>query len=590
MATLAVSQGVSGKIRDINNDNKKDSEQSALATFAWRSVTDFKNGNSATLTEAEAVVSICALSTNNQADDQNLQLQNIQTLDFQDSTAFGANAANNASINRQTEEKSIRLASGKTLTTTWDPLCFDLKPKGTRTSLTDVDPQRPGTQAHIYIDTRASNLKKSEVNSYIKFVSQTSIEHAQKNGQPLSDLDGNRITREGWYDFTQRRGDDNKLTGDGANLIFNRHGILQGIKLTLTDNRFGDNNPAAMKISDPGALTFQEEEIPDSSQTATFSHEQKTTGNISLSEYIEPSAIKPKQTNFGLQANTIAPNSIFNASNRFERANYNSLIDSYGGAGSSPKILYNTAEARSIEAEEGGVKIIDLNQYPYNKTASKLTPKAQQRVGVVLTKRPSSAVTVEVSLSENPNLKVLTPTLTFTPENWNTPQEIRLKGCISPDASLTLKAKANAQGGFKGTEQDEVTVVFRKQRICGFEPKDSMTTVKNEPSWSTSFSESSLIEFQSPFFMILRVVLQPFFFALGMAKALNNTISPEHQEQKASAKTAQTDNVANKFAPNTFIDANPLTTISTPIIEQETSANNGITETILLGTEPVTAC
>ena len=90
--------------------------------------------------------------------------------------------------------------------------------------------------------------------------------------------------------------------------------------------------------------------------------------------------------------------------------------------------------------------------------------------------------------------------------------------------------------------------------------------------------------------MILRVVLQPFFFALGMAKALNNTISPEHQEQKASAKTAQTDNAENKFVPNTFIDADPLTTVSTPIIEQETSANNGIIETILLGTEPATAC
>ena len=590
MATLAVSQGISGKIRDINNDDKRDSDQSALATFAWRSVADFKKGNRGTLTDHEAVVSICALSKNNRANDQNLQLKNIQTLDFHDRTWFGNNAANTISINRKTGEKTIQLVSGKTYTTTWDPLCFELKSKGSRTNLTDADPQRLGTQAHIYIDTRASNLKKSEVNSYIKFVSQTSIEQAQKNGQPLSDLDGNRIAREGWYDFTQRRGADNKLIGDGANLIFNRHGLLQGIKLTLTDNRFGDNNPAEMKISDPGALTFQEEEIPDSSQTATFSHEQKTTGNISLSGYIEPSAIKPKETDFGLQANTIAPNSIFNASNRFERTNYNSLIDSYGGAGSSPKILYNTAEARSIEAEEGGVKIIDLNQYPYNKTASKLAPKAQQSVGVVLTKRPSSAVTVEVSLSENTNLKVLTPTLTFTPESWNTPQEIRLKGCIPPDASLTLKAKANAQGGFKGTEQDELTVAFKQQRTCDFEPKDSMSTVKNEPSRSTSFSESSLVEFQSPLFMILRAFLQPFFFALGMAKALNNSISPQHQEQKAGVKTTQTDNAENKFAPNTFIDADPLTTVSTPIIEQETSANNGIIETILLGTEPATAC
>ena len=587
MATLAVSQGISGKIRDINNDDKRDSEQSALATFAWRSVTDFKKGNSTTLTEAEAVVSICALSTNNQADDQNLQLENIQTLDFQDSTTFGANATRNASINRQTGEKNIQLASGKTLTTTWDPLCFDLKPKGTRASLTDVDPHRPGAQAHIYIDTRASKLKKSEVNSYIKFVSQTSIEQAKKNGQPLSDLDGNRIEREGWYDFTQRRGTDNKLTGNGANLIFNRHGLLQGIKITLTDNHFGDNNPAAMKISNPGALTFQEEEIPNSSQTATFSHGQKTE-NINLSEYIKPSTIKPKETDFAFQINTIVPNGIFNESNRFELANHNNLIDSYGGAGSSPKTLYNTAEARAIEAEEGGVKIINLNQYPYNKSASRLDPKTQQNVGVVLTKRPSSAVTVEVSLSENPNLKVLNPTMTFTPENWNTPQKIRIKGCTSPDASLTFRAKANAQGGFKGTEQDEVTVLFKQQRICNFEPKDSLSRPKHEPSQSNSFSESSLIEFQSPFFMILRAFLQPFFFALGMAKALHNTISPQRQIQEAGTQTAQTDNAENKFAINNFIHADPLTTISMPIIEQETSVNKGINETILLGTALVT--
>lgn len=534
------------------------------------------------------MVSICALSRNNRANDQNLQLKNIQTLDFHDRTWFGNNAANTISINRKTGGRTIQLVSGKTYTTTWDPLCFELKSKGTRTSLADVDRQRPGTQAHIYIDMRASNLKKSEVNSYIKFVSQSSIEQAQKNGQPLNDLDGNRIAREGWYDFTQRRGADNKLSGDGANLIFNRHGLLQGIKLTLTDNRFGDNNPAAMKISDPGALTFQKEEIPDLSQTATVSHDKKTTGNISLSEYIEPSAIKPKETDFGLQTNTIAPNSIFNASNRFERANYNSLIDSYGGAGSSPKILYNTAQARAIEAEEGGVKIIDINQHPYKKAANTLSSKTQQNIGVVLTKRPSSAVAVELSLSENPNLKALTPTLTFTPENWNTPQEIRLKGCISPDTSLTFTAKANAQGGFKGTEQDELTVAFKQKRICSFEPKDSLATPKSESSQSNSFSESSLIEFQSPFFMILRAFLQPFFFALGMAKALNNTISPQHQKQDAGEQTPQTDNAENKFVPNTFIDADPLTTISMPIIEQKTSANNGITETIFLGTALMT--
>ena len=88
--------------------------------------------------------------------------------------------------------------------------------------------------------------------------------------------------------------------------------------------------------------------------------------------------------------------------------------------------------------------------------------------------------------------------------------------------------------------------------------------------------------------MILRAFLQPFFFALGMAKALNNTISPQHQKQDAGEQTAQTDNAENKFVPNTFIDADPLTTVSMPIIEQETSANNGITETIFLGTALMT--
>ena len=56
-------------VADINNDGKKDSEPSALATFAWRSVADFKKGSTGTPTDHEAVVSICALSTNNQADD-----------------------------------------------------------------------------------------------------------------------------------------------------------------------------------------------------------------------------------------------------------------------------------------------------------------------------------------------------------------------------------------------------------------------------------------------------------------------------------------------------------------------------------------
>ena len=178
--------------------------------------------------------------------------------------------------------------------------------------------------------------------------------------------------------------------------------------------------------------------------------------------------------------------------------------------------------------------------------------------------------------------------MTFTPENWNIPQEIRLKGCTSAHTSLTFRAKVNAQGGFKGTEQDELGVLINQSRNCSLEAKGSLVNLKLEPSLSNSFSESGLIEFQSPFFMILRAFLQPFFLALGMANALHNIISPQEQKQEVSPQILRAYNTKNIFSQNTFIDADPLTTVSMPILDKEASANNGIIENLLLGTDPVT--
>ena len=173
------------------------------------------------------------------------------------------------------------------------------------------------------------------------------------------------------------------------------------------------------------------------------------------------------------------------------------------------------------------------------------------------------------------------------PENWNIPQEIRLGGCIPAETSLTIRAKANLESGFKGTEKDELTVLISQLKNCGNDPKDSLARLKHEPSQSNSFRESSLIEFESPFFMILRAFLQPFFFALGMANTLHNIISPKHQKQDAITQSVQTHDAENEFGPNTFIDNDPLTTISNPIIGEEPSPINGIIETILLGPDPV---
>ena len=266
LATLAASQGIAGAIGDMNGDGKQDSEQNALATLAWRSVSDFESGNAGTLTDSEAVINIGALSRNSKPDDDNLQIENIRVLDFLDTNSFGINAGNSISTNPSTGEKTVDLATGESLFTTWDPLGFELKPREGLVNLTDIDSQRAGTQAHIYIDTRASNLDEKSVNSFIKFVSQDSIKQAQTSGQPLEDLDGNLIDQEGWYDFTQRRDNTGALKGDGAKLVFDNQGKLQGINLTLTDNRFGDNDPAEMQLSDPGALAFRPEKTKEESK------------------------------------------------------------------------------------------------------------------------------------------------------------------------------------------------------------------------------------------------------------------------------------------------------------------------------------
>ena len=46
--------------------------------------------------------------------------------------------------------------------------------------------------------------------------------------------------------------------------------------------------------------------------------------------------------------------------------------------------------------------------------------------------------------------------------NWNTPQEVRLSGCAPAETSLTFRVKAKMQGGFKGTEKDELTTLINQ--------------------------------------------------------------------------------------------------------------------------------
>jgi hypothetical protein len=93
---------------------------------------------------------------------------------------------------------------------------------------------------------RAANLDASQFNGYIKHVSDAAI--AAAGAQGLRDLDGNLITKSGWYDFTRKTPE-----GDGAKFIVN-NGKIDSVELIITDQAFGDNDLVINRILDPGVI------------------------------------------------------------------------------------------------------------------------------------------------------------------------------------------------------------------------------------------------------------------------------------------------------------------------------------------------
>ncbi|MDP2262517.1 MAG: Calx-beta domain-containing protein, partial [Hydrogenophaga sp.] len=249
LSSLVASQGIGNALPgDLNGDGIPDAEQNALATLAWRDVASFTAGNEGALTDVRPIISLMALEgTSDNTVSTSLQLENIRVVAFADAQ-FGS-AADDVSIDGG-GIRTVTLADGSTVETPWDPIRFELGPQAEGGAFSDlfpdVDfPDRPGVQVRLYIDLRAAGLNEGEFNSYIKFVSAAAVA-----GGNLVDLDGKRITAEGWYDFTQRT-----PGGDGARFVVEA-GKIVGIELILTDNAFGDNDMRANRILDPGVLAF----------------------------------------------------------------------------------------------------------------------------------------------------------------------------------------------------------------------------------------------------------------------------------------------------------------------------------------------
>jgi hypothetical protein len=75
------------------------------------------------------------------------------------------------------------------------------------------------------------------------------------DGEPLTLLDGTIITSAGYYDFTRRNG-----IGDGVEFLYQtaiEKGVpvdyITGMRFYLTNNMYGDNDPADGNVRDPGA-------------------------------------------------------------------------------------------------------------------------------------------------------------------------------------------------------------------------------------------------------------------------------------------------------------------------------------------------
>lgn len=256
LATLAASQGIAGAPGDLNGDGKADAQQNALATLAWKDEPSFIAGNNGTLTDVRPVISLKVMdAASGNTVSGNLQLENIRVASFKDATEFGT-SINDVTVDTTSSLRTVTLASGLKVETTYDPIRFVLTPLAGNPNLVDLYP-RAGVQVRLSIDMRAANLDASQFNGYIKHVSDAAI--AAAGAQGLRDLDGNLITKSGWYDFTRRTPD-----GDGAKFIVN-NGKIDSVELIITDQAFGDNDLQINQILDPGVIVNSSQPLAISS-------------------------------------------------------------------------------------------------------------------------------------------------------------------------------------------------------------------------------------------------------------------------------------------------------------------------------------
>ncbi|MGA1619263.1 MAG: VCBS domain-containing protein, partial [Pirellulales bacterium] len=137
----------------------------------------------------------------------------------------------------------------------WSPLGFsatirsDVDPLSGVTNI-DIDPVREGNQWRFSLDISRTNESTDSFVAFVKWIDQATIDRYADASLELRDLDGAVISDVGWYDFTQR-----VPGGDGV-AIGSNGGTVLYLDYIITDNSFGDSNPAVGVIDDPGIPIF----------------------------------------------------------------------------------------------------------------------------------------------------------------------------------------------------------------------------------------------------------------------------------------------------------------------------------------------
>ena len=258
-----------------------------------------------------------------------------------------------------------------------------------------------------------------------------------------------------------------------------------------------------------------------------------------------------------------------------------SIFDTYGRGEKIPE---------TKKEEDGGVKIIELSKTNSSSDTQNSTPREeQQSIGVVLTKKPSGTVDVQVSVANSKNLTIINQKITCTPGNWQVPQEIKIEGCTNESIKLTFTAKAENQGGFMGTETDVLTTQIRQQKSCDRQTASSAKSNPKQPKQieNTPPIESNFPEFDSPLFLILRLLLKPIIFSVKITDSLLEIMpSKASNKENASDSPIHSHTIESHITHDGHITADFFRTTSSPALETKQPINNQMNEANLIPTNP----